>query len=107
MEVHSRPNVTSEFEEIRAVTELLRQMFVELQNHAIHNSHLHFAMATNGHTVQQRLHILQGITDMVHVTPDAARANALIQKARAITTRLTEEMEDLAIKAGHEFECIE
>jgi hypothetical protein len=107
MEVHSRPNVTKEFKEICVAADLLRKMFVELQNHAIHNSHLNFAMATNGHTVQQRLHILQGITDMVHATQDGARANALIQKARSITTRLTEEMEDLAIKAGHEFECIE
>jgi hypothetical protein len=96
----------TEIGNIDVATDLLQRMLLELQDLQVNNARLHFAMSTTGHTIRQRLHMLSGIAELLKEPHAPLRARELCQRAKKLILQLTGELEQLAVKAEHEFEWI-
>ena len=68
-----------EIEHILAARDILRQMLDELLNLGGKNGRLHLRICTSGHAIQQRLHMLAGLTEILKVAP---REDDLIRRAK-------------------------
>jgi hypothetical protein len=93
-----------EIENIHVAADLLRRMLLELQGLEVNNARLHFAMSNTGHAVRQRLDMLSGIAELLQESHAPACARELSQRAKKLIFQLTCELEQLALKAEHEFE---
>jgi hypothetical protein len=96
----------AEIAHIHGAAGLLRQMMLELENLGDNNPRLHFAMSSTGHAIRQRLNMLAGIAELLKDSAMPLRARELCQRAKRLIGQLNSELEDLASKAEHEFECI-
>ena len=104
-------NVTSdphdiEIANIHVVAGVLRRMLSELQDLEVGNARLHFAMSDARHDLRQRLDMLSGTAELLRESHPAVRDGELRQRARRLIFQLTGELEQLALKAEHEFEWI-
>jgi hypothetical protein len=97
------PN-NSEIENINVAADLLRRMLLELQGLEVNNARLHFAMSNTGHAIRQRLDMLSGIADSLQESHAPLHARELSQRAKKLIFQLARELEQLALKAQHEFE---
>ena len=95
-----------EIEKINVAAVLMRRMLVELQSLELDNARLHFAMSTSRYAIRQRLDMLSGITELLKADHAPLRANELSRRAKALIRQLSDELEQLALKAEHDFEWI-
>jgi hypothetical protein len=91
---------------INVAADLLRRMLLELQGLAVDNARLHFAMSNTVHGIRQRLDMLSGITELLKEYQAPLYARELCQRAKRLIFQLSGELEQLALKAEHEFEWI-
>lgn len=91
---------------IQAAAELLRRMLLELEDLAVGNPRLHFAMSNSVHAIRQRLDMLSGIAELLKESAAPLRTRELYQRARKLIGQLDVELENLALQAEHEFEWI-
>jgi hypothetical protein len=76
----------------------------ELEELAIDNARLHFAISSSRHAIRQRLHMLSGITELLKVPQASRRAEELNRKAKALIFNLAGELEQLSVQTEHDFE---
>ncbi len=96
----------TEIENISVAADLLRRMLLELQGLEVSNARLHFAMASGGHAIRQRLDTLSGITELLKLAQAPLHARQRSQRAKALIRQLAGDLERLALEAEHEFEWI-
>jgi ubiquinone biosynthesis protein COQ9 len=106
LEESTNPANNAEIENINVAADLLRRVLSELQILEVHNARLHFAMSDTGHAIRQRLDMLSGITESLKAAQAPLRACELIQRAKTLIVQLSGELEQLALKADHDFEWI-
>jgi hypothetical protein len=93
-----------DIDNINVAGEILRRMLRELEDLAIDNARLHFAISNSGHAIRQRLHMLSGITELLKVPQAPLRAQELNQRAKVLIFHLAGELEQLFLQTGHDFE---
>ena len=90
---------TTDTDYICVAADLLSKMMSELQSLELNNRRLTLAMASVGHDLRQRLHILLGTVELLTSTEDEVRSAELGQRAKALIFRLAGELEQLACQA--------
>ena len=95
--VSSPPATETDYICVKA--DLLSKMTSELQSLDFNNRRLTLALASAGHDLRQRLHVLLGILELLSSTEDEVRSAELGQRARSIIFRLAGELEQLAFQA--------
>jgi hypothetical protein len=93
-----------DIDNINVAGDILRRMLTELEELAIDNGRLHFAISNSGHALRQRLHMLSGITELLKVPQAPLRAQELNQRAKLLIFHLAGELEQLSLQAEHDFE---
>jgi hypothetical protein len=89
---------------IDVAADVLRGMLSELQNLAVCNARLHFAMSHSGLAIRERLDMLSGITELLKAAQAPVHARELSRRAKALIFQLAGELEQLAVEAEQEFE---
>jgi two-component system, sensor histidine kinase len=90
---------TTDIDYICVATDLLSKMMSELQSLELNNRRLTLTMASAGHDLRQRLHILLGTVELLTSTEDEVRCAELGQRAKSLIFRLAGELEQLAFQA--------
>jgi two-component system, sensor histidine kinase len=78
---------------------LLEKMLLALQSAEANCSRLALAMATAGHDLRQRLHLLMAAIELLAITDEPVRAAELRRDAKSLIYRLANELEQLAVLA--------
>jgi len=95
--VSSPPTTDTDY--ICVAADWLSKMMSELRSLDLNNRRLTLAMASAGHDLRQRLHMLLGIVELLTSTEDEARNAELGQRAKSLIFRLAGELEQLAAQA--------
>lgn len=93
---------TTDTDYICVAADLLSKMMSELQSLELSNRRLTLAMASTGHDLRQRLHVLLGTVDLLTSTKHEVRNAELGQRAKSLIFRLAGELEQLAVDAERE-----
>ena len=101
--VSSPPATETDY--ICVAADLLSKMMSELQSLDLNNRRLNLAMASAGHDLRQRLHVLLGIVELLTSTKDEVRSAELGQRAKSLIFRLAGELEQLAFQAQPDDRC--
>lgn len=96
----------AEVDNIEAAARLLRRMLQELQGLAIDDARLNHAMFTSGWAILQRLDMLSGIVELLKAGPALHRASDLTQRAKKLISQLSDDLDQLALEASHDFEWV-
>jgi hypothetical protein len=86
-----------EIANIRIAVELLQRMMAELQFEKANYPRLAAAMATSGHDLRQRLHLLLGTIDSMTAANDPSHADDLHRRVKSSIYELAQELEVLAV----------
>jgi light-regulated signal transduction histidine kinase (bacteriophytochrome) len=89
----------TEVDYICVAADLLTKMMSELQSLKLSNQRLTLAMATAGHDLRQRLHVLFGTVELLTSSQDQVGRAQLCQRAKLLIFRLARELEQLARQA--------
>jgi signal transduction histidine kinase len=79
--------------------DLLRRTLSELQSAVANNSRLALAMATAGHDLRQRLHLLLSTIELLPLADSPKHAADLARSAKTMIFRLANDLEELALHA--------
>jgi len=93
---------TTDADYICVAADLLSKMMSELQSLELTNRRLTLAMASTGHDLRQRLHMLLGTVELLTSTHDEVRSAELGRRAKSLIFRLAGELEQLAVQAERE-----
>jgi hypothetical protein len=98
---------SDEIANIIAGVGLLRQVFVELQELALNNSRLHFAMRDRRYAIGQRLDMLSGIAESLKTAAFPFQMSDLSRRAKALIVQLAAELEPLACDVEHDYDWLD
>ncbi len=97
----------AEAENIRVAADLLRRMFLELQNLAWSRSRLHFAMLDASHATQQRLDMLVGIAESLKAASVPSEDADRSKRAKALIHQLAKQLEEWSLTVDGDLDWIE
>jgi hypothetical protein len=97
----------SEIDDIHVAADLLRRMLLELEDLEVGNSRLHFAISNKRYAIRQRLDMLTGVAALLKESAAPPLGTLeLRQRAKKLIGQLHVELEDLALRADHEFDWV-
>ena len=97
----------SEIDDIHVAADLLRRMLLELEDLEVGNSRLHFAISNKRHAIRQRLDMLTGVAALLKESAAPPLGTLeLRQRAKKLIGQVHVELEDLALRADHEFDWV-
>jgi hypothetical protein len=97
----------TEIDDIHAAADLLRRMLLELEDLEVDNPRLHFAISNKRHAVRQRLDMLTGVAALLKESAaPPLGTRELRRRAKKLIGQLHVELEDLALRADHEFDWV-